>query len=337
MPKQNKSLCCLCIALLLLLTPTSLSSCSTAPAAEAVYWQMDCAFSVRAYGETDAAQAALQAAEQSLKQADALLSTTQTDSEVARFNAGTAGEYGFSAEVQALLQQALQIGRTTDGAFSITVEPLSALWKQAAGENRLPRQEELSAMLALTDALRITQTEQGLAKDADGVQITLGGIGKGYAAEQMLTAMKNAGATGGIVSCTSTVAVFGEKPDGSPFCIALRDPRDPAKTMDFTIRLEEGQYLSVSGGYERYYEIGGARYSHILDPKTGNPPENGLLAVAVVAPDGALADALSTACSVLGEEASRALQETGTWPFEVLFIYENAVSHTDGFPLQKAE
>ena len=146
------------------------------------------------------------------------------------------------------------------------------------------------------------------------------------------------GITAVLISFGSNVAVLSDKPDGTPWRVALRDPND-ATAMLGNLHLVEGQILSVSGNYERYFSIDGKHYSHILNPATGYPPENGLRSVAVLCSDGATADALSTAFMVMGEDAARALQTRGTCAFEAIFVYDSPsgtrVSMTDGIRLER--
>ena len=140
--------------------------------------------------------------------------------------------------------------------------------------------------------------------------------------------------TGGLVSFGSNVAVFGEKPDHSPFRVALRDPKNPKGTVG-VLTLSPGQVLSVSGDYERYVEIDGQRYHHLLDPKTGYPFDRGLSSVAVVTENGALADALSTALFGMGKEKAMAFYESGVFSFEALLIgSDGSMTATAGMHLE---
>ena len=102
---------------------------------------------------------------------------------------------------------------------------------------------------------------------------------------------------------------YGEKPDQSPWRVAIKDPRDPEGDYLGAITLEGGEFLSTSGDYERYFMENEKRYHHILDPKTGYPVWNGLTSVTVVCDSGLFADGLSTACFVLGKEKALPLLE----------------------------
>ncbi len=323
------------LALLILFSLLLLTACTpTTPAAEGILWHMDTAITVRLYGDTAAAQTALDQCNSILAATDRLLSATRADSPVAIFNASSDGkDVSMPAEVMALVGKAVNISRTCGGAFDITTAPLSALWERCEDNNTLPTAEQLAAVLALVGGEHLTLDATTLTKDTPDVCIDLGGIGKGYAIDVLLDALTATdGITGGIISMGSNVAVLGKKPDASPWRIALRDPNDASAAVGY-LHLTEGQILSVSGDYERYFTIDGEHYSHILDPKTGYPPDNGLRSVAVLCPDGATADALSTALMVMGEDAARELYESGALEFEAVFVYDDRVSMTSGIEL----
>lgn len=158
----------------------------------------------------------------------------------------------------------------------------------------------------------------------------LGGIGKGAAISKLIEYLKTTDIPGGVVSFGSNVAVFGEKRDGSDYRIALRDPFKEGEYAG-VLTLSADDVLSVSGDYERYYTINGEKYHHILDPKTGYPAQSGLSSVAVVCSDGALADALSTALFVMGEDAAQELYSAKVFDFEAIFIAtDGTLTQTDG-------
>lgn len=320
---------------LLIFSLLLLTACTpTTPVSEDVFWHMDTAITVRLYGEAATAQAALDKCDEILSATDRMLSSTREDSPIARFNASNDGkDVSMPAEVMALVSKAVNISHTCGGAFDISTAPLSALWESCEQANTLPTAEQLSAVLALVGSKHLSLNTTTLTKDMPDVRIDLGGIGKGYAIDCLLAELtEKDGITGGIISMGSNVAVFGNKPNASPWKIALRAPDNASAAVGY-LHLTEGQILSVSGDYERYFTIDGKHYSHILDPETGYPPKNGLRSVAVLCPDGATADALSTALMVMGEEAARELYESGTLDFEAVFVYDDRVSTTEGIEL----
>ena len=324
-----KRLCCFLLCVLTL----TLTACAPARS-ERVLWHMDTAITVRLYGDGDATATALSSADRLLDALDAKLSATDESSPIARFNASTDGtDVALDAETLALIEQALALSRLTEGAFDITTAPLSALWQTCEDADTLPTEQQLTAALALVGEEHLSLADGTLTKDVPAVRIDLGGIGKGHACDVLLTELGAAeGITAALISMGSNVAVLGEKPDGTPWRIALRDPNDAAAALGY-IHLTEGQILSVSGDYERYFTVEGQQYSHVLDPATGYPPRNGLRSVAVLCESGATADALSTALLVMGEDAARALYESGALDFEAVFVYDSRVSCTPAIAL----
>ena len=143
---------------------------------------------------------------------------------------------------------------------------------------------------------------------SDGAQLDLGGIAKGYAGDAVRTVLAELNITSAVIDLGGDVGLLGAKPDGSDWRVAVKDPADPSKFLGVLTAADT--FVVTSGIYERGFEENGVRYHHIIDPKTGKPAESGLVSVTVVCGDGAWADALSTACFVLGEAGSLALRDT---------------------------
>lgn len=316
--KQMKRLLRLLSLLLLLLA--LLPSCSAEKKHTESFFLMDTVITVTLYTkDANAAQAAFSDCRNLLSELDALWTRHGEGGDVAAINASIQSCEGIEARTLSLLRRAQEISLATGGAFDITLAPLSALWETCGKENRLPTEAEISEGLALIGTHRLDITETAVIKPA-GAQIDLGGIGKGEAISLLLTALSSHKALeGGLVSFGSNVAVFGSKPDGKPFRVALRDPKDANGTVG-RLTLSESEILSVSGDYERYVTVNGQNYHHILDPKTGYPSASGLSSVAVIASDGALADALSTALLVMGAEEALAFYQSGICDFEAILI-----------------
>ena len=148
--------------------------------------------------------------------------------------------------------------------------------------------------------------------------LDLGAVGKGAACDAAVDAYEEAGINRAVVSVGGSVGVYGEKPGGQPWTIALRDP-DTEGSLG-TLSLASG-FLSTSGSYEKQFTEDGVTYHHLLDPDTGYPAESGLLSVTVWSGRGTLSDALSTACFVLGLEDSLPVLEQ--FDSEAVFITED--------------
>ena len=162
--------------------------------------------------------------------------------------------------------------------------------------------EELSAALALVDSAQLEVDEDAPSARLlqAGMEVDLGAVAKGFAAGEAEEAMRAAGVERATIDLGGNVTVIGPRPDGNPWRIAVKDPQNTDSYL-CVLSLEDVT-LSTSGGYERYFEEDGVRYHHIIDPKTGRPADSGLLSVTVVTANHVLADALSTALFVAGEE-----------------------------------
>ena len=162
--------------------------------------------------------------------------------------------------------------------------------------------------------------------------LDLGAVGKGIACDQIREYLENDKAdavTGAVVSVGGSILVWGDKPDGSDWTVAIQDPRGADGEYMGVLSLDQNTVVSTSGDYEKYFEEDGVRYHHILDPHTGYPADSGLISVTVVCQDGLLSDGLSTACFVLGAGKGKELLDR--YGAEGIFIDENKkITVTDG-------
>lgn len=253
---------------------------------------------------------ALDLAYQEMHRLEGLLSRHRATSEVARINlAAGAGPVPVSPETLLLIDQAREFGELTDGAFDITVAPLLKLWRFAEGGGQVPPEESLRAAAALVDFRRVV-ADRGAGTvylPVSGTEIDLGGIAKGYVVDRAVSVLRTNGITSASVDAGGDIRVIGGKPDGSPWRIGVRHPRERERIIA-VLELRDSAVVT-SGDYERYFLLDGTRYHHILDPDTGRPAA-GLASVTVVAADATTADALSTAVFVMGRERGLALIES---------------------------
>ena len=297
------------------------AACQREERQEKTFFLMDTPITVTLYTDKKSAERIFDDCREILHELDALWSRTKADSDIGRFNAAEKS-LELDSRTATLVAQAMDITQKTGGAFDITVAPIVNLWQASEEKGTLPTSDEMLSVLALVGTQNITLTGNTLAKSKKDVQIDLGGIGKGAAISALISYLEESGARGGLVSFGSNVAVFGSKPDQKPFRIALKNPKSKDGYAG-VLNLQAGEILSVSGDYERYYTIGNEKYHHIIDTQTGYPAASGLCSVAVICSDGALADALSTALFVMGEENARAFYESKIYDFEAIFIDQN--------------
>ena len=289
-------------------------------------YTMDTVMNLTAYGES--ASAALDAAEETLRTLDAKLDRHDETSTVSALNRDGTVE---DAELAQLTDIAQTIGELSGGAFDPTVAPVMDAWDFTGDAPRVPSDEELSALLAHVGLEKLS-VDGNTVTLSDGAQLDLGGIAKGYAADLLRAQLEKEGVTSATLDLGGDVFVMGRKTDGSDWRIAVKDPADTESYLGVVSAADK--FIVTSGVYERYFEENGVRYHHILDPKTGCPAESGLVSVTVLCENGAWADALSTACFVLGPDGALALRDDladqGT-DFELILATDDGrVLYTDG-------
>ncbi|MEW6516443.1 MAG: FAD:protein FMN transferase [candidate division FCPU426 bacterium] len=208
-------------------------------------------------------------------------------------------------EIIAVVEAAQQVGRESQGAFDITVYPLSKLWKTAREANRVPAEAEVARLRALVDYRQIVVAGGRITKARPEVQIDLGGIAKGYAVKLAADRLRAAGCRAGLVDFGGNLYVIGRM-GRTALKVGIQEPRGTGLTGVLEV---QNQAVSTSGDYERYFEAAGVRYHHLLDPRTGWPAGR-MQSVTVVAVDPMLADAWSTAFFIQGPDWTRAYCRT---------------------------
>ncbi len=199
-----------------------------------------------------------------------------------------------------VINKSIYYQHVTDGAFDITILPLLDIWKSkfsAGGTHQPPTQEELNETLRFVNASNITIIGNDIFIQK-GMQITLGGIAKGYALDMAIESLRNDGIDSGFVDAGGNGLYIGHKPDGTGWKVGLRNPNITEQVI--TVVQISDMAIATSGNYERYFSEE-AKVSHIADPRTGYLSQN-LISATVIAPVGIDSDALSTSVFVLGEK-----------------------------------
>lgn len=255
-----------------------------------------------------AARAALDAVFAETEALDVLLSRYRDDSDVSRLNRAAGGPpVSIDPLTRQVLSRSIDCARLTHGAFDVTVGPLVDLWTRAAQRSRLPGADELAAARARVGADRIVLGEDGSAAlPTPGMSVDLGGIGKGFALDRVLPTLRGRGFTNALLNFgESSVWALGAAPDADGWRLLMRDPRGGYEGV-VTLR---DVALSISSNLGQSSEIGGVRYGHVIDPRSGMALTRTAQA-SVVASDATLAEALSTALLVLPPEEGLALVES---------------------------
>lgn len=265
-----------------------------------------------------------------IRRLEELLSTWIPTSELSRVNAA-AGKNAIPVSMETLevVQESLHMARLTEGGFNIALGPAVALWR-AGGEGHLPERTELEALRSQIDLSHVQVNEQDatLRLGLPGMQIDVGGIGKGFAADLAANVMEQAGATAGVVAISGDIKTFGRMPNGRRFVFGIQHPRKEQGEVLGSIELED-EAVSTAGDYQRYFMNEGIRYHHILDPVTLQPAR-GCQSVTVVAKTGVMADGLDTGIFVMGPEKGMALIESLPEVEGVIVDEEGRISVSSG-------
>ena len=205
-----------------------------------------------------------------------------------------------SADTLAVLQQAINIGHLSDGAFDASIEPLISLWDITGQNPGVPSATPIAEAARHVDLSLMQIDENRAFLPMEGMGVDLGGVAKGYAAGEAARLLEEAGFCCAILNFGGDIVTIGEKPDGSDWRIGIQHPAMSRGNLLGAVQIRGSMSVVTSGTYERGFEQDGIRYHHLLDPKTGFPAQNGLTSVTVVAADPTQADALATAAFVLG-------------------------------------
>lgn len=201
-----------------------------------------------------------------------------------------------------LIERSLAISKLTNGAFDITFASMDKAWKFDGSITEMPKEEIIKASVAKVGYQKIilNKNKNSVFLEEKGMKIGFGGIGKGYAADRAKEILIANGFNAGIINASGDMSVWGYMPDGTPWKVAIKNPLSKEKA--FALLPVENKAVVTSGDYEKYIEIKGKRYGHIIDPRSGMPAQ-GIISVTVFAPKAELADALATSVFVMGSEA----------------------------------
>ncbi len=261
---------------------------------------------------------------------DTLMDANNEDSDVYRINNGKAEtEIQVSPETAELVAKSISAFNSTQHSFNIAVMPVVKEWGFHDGTYGVPEEEQLSKALSRVKGNGVSvDTNVNWVKKSEDVEITLGGIAKGYLGDELLEITRVEGITA-LISLGGNIVLCGDKADGSLWSVGVKNPHN-TESLACTFKSEGNKSVVTSGGYERYFEYEGKMYHHIIDPETGYPAESDLLSVTVIGEDGALCDAYSTALYVMGEEKAVAFAKKNN-DFEFIFTTtDNEILYTDG-------
>lgn len=260
-------------------------------------------------------------------------SNTIPDSDISKINDAGGAPVTVHDETIELLKTGISYGDLSGGKFDITIGRLSDLWDistkallDQTDVSMIPSDTDIQAALATVDYREIQIDGNTVTLQNPDARIDLGGIAKGYIADQMKAYLNQKGITSGYINLGGNVLALGAKTDGSAYTIGIQRPFGEENEAIVSVSITDQTVVS-SGVYERYFEVDGTRYHHILDTATGYPYDNGLLEVTIITGASVDGDGLSTTCFSLGLEDGMALVESLD-ATEAIFITDDYEVHT---------
>ncbi len=253
--------------------------------------------------DLEQAETWIDAAIAEISRIETLLTTFRPDSDTNRINAQAGvAPVTVEREVFDLIARSLRISALTQGAFDITYGSIDRrFWNFDTTMTALPDPKIARQAVRLINYRNVVLNEADTSvflREA-GMRIGFGGIGKGYAAERAKQLLIGLGVPAGVVNAAGDLTTWGNQPNGQPWTIGIADPDTRAGA--FSTLTISNMAVATSGDYEKYVLIGGKRYSHTIDPRTGYPV-SGLRSVTILAPNAEIADALATPVLVMGRQ-----------------------------------
>jgi thiamine biosynthesis lipoprotein len=257
-----------------------------------------------------------------------LFSRTTDASDISRINQNGSLPTDVSAETVKLLNAGLYYSELSDGAFDITIAPLSSLWDFTADPFSVPDAGLIDEARKKVNWKQVIITGTNVSL-TEGGSLDLGAIAKGYIADCMKSYLESKGVKSALINLGGNLLTVGSKPDGSAFRIGIQKPfGDTNETIGY---LEINDYSIVTSGiYERYAVTEGTLYHHIINPKTGYPYDNNLNSVTIVSKCSIDGDALSTVCFALGLENGMELIESLDDTEAIFITKDNQIYYSEG-------
>jgi thiamine biosynthesis lipoprotein len=281
-----------------MLLPISLGACSKKmEEASREDLKMDTIITIKAYGPN--ANEAVDTAYKRIDEIEQMASRSIDTSDVNKINQAAGKEYvKVHTEIIKMIEASVKYSKLTNGAFDITVSPIINLWGIGTVNERVPSDSEIKMKLPLVgyNNISIDKTDMSVKLVKEGMSIDLGGIAKGFAADEVVKVFKKYSIKNAIINIGgSSVYTFGEKQDGTLWSVGIQHPRiEKNDSFAGIIRMPQ-QALSTSGDYQRYFMKGEIRYHHIINPATGYPADAGVMS------DTILIDSSIPDCNMLAD------------------------------------
>lgn len=277
-----------------------LSGCSGLPRERSQTYTdtlFDTVISVQIFDSVD--EDVLKGCEKLCKKYDSMFSNKIEDSEISRINSAGGNPVEVSKETIKLIKKGIYYSEMSDGAFDITIAPVSSLWDFKAETPSVPSPEAIAEAVSHVNYENIIIRDNTVKLADPQAGIDLGAIAKGYIADRIKDYLEEEGVRHAIINLGGNVLAMGSKLDGSDYNIGIQKPFDETGEPITSVKISDKSVVT-SGIYQRYFKADGKIYHHILDPNTGYPCENNLYSVTILTDSSLTADALSTTCFLLG-------------------------------------
>ena len=294
----------------------------------------DTVITITLYG--DSASSLIEECFDLCREYESLLSRTVEGSDIWNINHADGKPTEVDPRTAGLIADALSYSVLTEGRFDISIAAASTLWDFTDHNNDLPDPDALNEAIKHIDYTKIHVSGSTVILDDPEMMIDLGGIAKGFIADQLKDYLVSKGVKNALINLGGNVLVIGDKPDGFPFLIGIQYPfRDEGETIAAAMLSDSS--LVTSGGYERYIENDGRVFHHILDPKTGYGIDSDIVSVSICCSSSMQADALSTCTFLLGYDEGTKLIESQK-NVSALIITDDLKLHPVGnFPLKETQ
>ncbi len=290
---------------------------------------MNTFMTIQAYGSKS--DKALAEIKKRVEKLEDTISTTKENSDLFKLN-NNSGEYiKVQEDTAELFEFTLGMYKATEKALNPALFPVVSAWGFTTEKYRIPSDGELSELLSHTDFLKVGFLKKDTGPELkleEGMKLDFGAVGKGYAADECVTILKEYGIKSALMDLGGNVQVLGKKPDGSLWTVGIKNPWGGEVVC--SVKISDCAVVT-SGGYERYF-LGedGKRYIHIFDPETGYPVESDLESVSIICDSGLYADSLSTSLFVMGKDKAVSWwQRNGGFDF-ILITKEEELFISDG-------
>ena len=256
-----------------------------------------------------------------------IFSRTDEKSELYRLNEDGRGSVASDnmKELVLLIQNGIEYGEITGGAFDITIEPLVKIWDFKLAT--VPDGADIEEALEKVSYSQITIDDEHI--NLNGARVDLGAIAKGYIADRIKEYLIEQGVKSAMINLGGNILCVGSKPENKSFSVGIKKPFTESNEVIVGVDIRDKSVVT-SGIYERYFEKDGVMYHHVLDPETGRPSDSGLYSVTIISDESYVGDCLSTACLVMGLQDSMELIDSLDGVYAIFIDSEYNIYYSAG-------